>query len=103
MIDISSLDRPNVLRALYDAARPLGMGMLQSTPEPMGRDEAVSLLAHQTYFDYLKGRVMKVELGREQFDGRLYDRDNGPGAAAAAVEGVRPAGSNSTPMPEEPE
>lgn len=38
-----------------------------------------------TYFDYLKGRVMKVDLCGNEFDPWLYDRDNGRGAAARAI------------------
>jgi hypothetical protein len=40
-------------------------------------------------FDYLFGRVMKVNLNGNSFEERLYDRDNGPGAAQDAVERVR--------------
>ena len=41
------------------------------------------------YFDYLFGRVIKVDLSGNWFDERLYDRDNGIGAAQAAVNSVR--------------
>lgn len=37
------------------------------------------------YFDYLKGRVMKVSISGDSLDPRLYDRDNGQGAAARAL------------------
>jgi hypothetical protein len=36
-------------------------------------------------FDYLKGRVMKVNLTNDTLYTRLYDRDNGPGAARIAL------------------
>lgn len=81
-------DKPAVLAALYNASRPLGMGALHYTPEPMTAEEAAALLEKYTYFDYLQGRVMKVDLSKDDFNPALYDRDNGPGAAAAAIEGI---------------
>ena len=56
----------------------------------MSLEEANELLpGGERYFDYLKGRVMKIKIGGKQLDERLYDRDNGPGAAAAALDRVR--------------
>ena len=88
-INIAKLDKAAVLCALYDNARPLGMGFLHYTPEPMKLDEAKSLLERQTYFDYLKGRVMKVDLRGDEVDTWLYDRDNGQGTGQAAIEAVK--------------
>lgn len=51
----------------------------------MTTNEAEDLLKEQTYFDYLHGRVMKVGLSGDTLDPRLYDRDNGKGAALAAL------------------
>ena len=71
--------------ALYNAARPQGMGFLHYTPEPMTHEEATQLLEEKTYFDYVKGRVMKMDLAGDVLDPTLYDRDNGYGAAARAL------------------
>ena len=90
MIDISGLDKKKVLMALYDAAKPQGLGFLHFSVEPMTEEDAATLLGKDTYFDYVNGRVMKVDLTYDNhFDERLYDRDNGEGAAAKAVERVR--------------
>lgn len=80
---ITSENRPAVLAALYNASKPQGMGLLHYTPETMTLEEASVLLTSPKgqYFDYLKGRVMKVNLGDDELDARLYDRDNGEGAA----------------------
>lgn len=87
MVNIKGLSKAAVLAALYNASRPQGFGMLQFDPTPMTEAEASKLLEHTTYFDYLKGRVMKVNLqSNESFDERLYDRDNGPGAAQSAID-----------------
>lgn len=80
--------KAKVLAALYNASKPLGMGILHFTPEPMTEEDAAQLLSKTTDFDYLKGRVMKVNLSKDEFDPWLYDRDNGQGAAAAAVSKV---------------
>lgn len=85
MIDISEMNKAKVLAKLYNASKPLGMGILHFTPEDMTIAEAESLLKRGSYFDYLKGRVMKVDLSGDTLDPRLYDRDNGQGAAARAL------------------
>ena len=85
-MDISKLDKAAVLAALYNHARHQGMGFLHFDPNPMTVEQAKEILATgQTYFDYVKGRVMKVELSKDFLDTRLYDRDNGPDAAENAV------------------
>ena len=75
--------------ALYDNSKPLGMGLLHYTPEPMSREDAEAMLAEHAYFDYCRGRVMKVDLSGGTLDPRLYDRDNGPGAAQFAIDMLR--------------
>jgi len=85
MIDISKLNKADVLAALYNNSRPLGLGILHSEEKDMTREEAEELLKTQTYFDYLKGRVMKVELSGNEFDPYMYDRDNGEGAAQRVI------------------
>lgn len=86
MIDISKMDKAKVLKALYAAARPQGMGFLHYTPGPM-RDEAADAMiaSKHLYFDYVDGRVMKVDLASDTLDPRLFDRDNGDGAAERAL------------------
>ncbi len=88
MIKIPQGKKAEVLAALYNNSRPLGMGFLQADVNDMTTEQAESILKDQTYFDYLKGRVMKVDLSKEEFDPRLYDRDNGNGAAMIAVEHI---------------
>ena len=86
MIDISKLDKAAVLAALYNNSRQQGMGFLHTRGrEPLSRDQAADLLKQTTYFDYLFGRVMKVDLSKDSFDPCLYDCDNGQGAAEAAI------------------
>ncbi len=89
-IDISKLDKAEVLAALYNASKPQGMGFLHFDPTPMKTEEARELLKQLNYFDYLKGRVMKVEIKGDTLNPRLFDRDNGQGAAARALSNLKP-------------
>lgn len=85
-IDISGMDKAEVLAKLYNAARPQGMGFLHYTAQDMTAEEAKELLSDgRAYFDYLKGRVMKVNLSGDLLCPVLYDRDNGEGAARRAL------------------
>lgn len=87
-IDISKKDKAEVLASLYNASRPLGLGALFLDSEPMSVDEARKLLKESTYFDYIKGRVMKIDLSGDEFDPWLYDRDNGEGAALHIISAL---------------
>ncbi len=87
-IDISKKDKAEVLVALYNASRPIGLGYLEYDPTPMRIEEARSLLERQTYFDYCKGRVMKVNLAGNELDTYLYNRDNGTGAAERVLSEI---------------
>ena len=87
-ISLKGLNKGAVLAALYNNSRPLGLGFLHFDPKPMTTEEAASLLEETTYFDYLKGRVMKVDLSEDELDPRLYDRDNGQGAAQSVINSL---------------
>lgn len=94
-ISMEGLDKAAVLAALYNASKPLGMGFLHYDPIPMTTEQARELFSEDhAYFDYLKGRVMKVDLGGNELDPYLYDRDNGDGAAAKAIAALQQGGTN---------
>jgi hypothetical protein len=87
-IDIKGKNKAKVLAALYNNAKVQGLGILHFDPIPMTEEEAQEILKEHTYFDYLKGRVMKVDLSEDSFDPWLYDRDNGQGAAERALKNI---------------
>ena len=90
MVDITGLDKALVLAALYNGARTQGMGLLWFVPGDMGHDEARRIFgASYGKFDYVKGRLMKVNLSANSFDPSLYDRDNGQGMAQACIDKLR--------------
>ena len=90
MINIKGLNKAEVLKALYDRSHVQGMGFLQAFPNGFVTVEhCEELLRETTYFDYLYGRVLKVDLSGDEFDERLYDRDCGIGAARRAINRLR--------------
>ena len=40
-------------------------------------------------FYHVDGKIMKVDLREDEFDDRLYDRDNGIGVAQEAIDELR--------------
>lgn len=88
IISLKGLNKAAVLAALYNASKPQGLGFLHYDSTPMTKREAKKLLKHQTDFDYLNGRVMKVNLDGDTLDPWGYDRDNGSGSAKAALDSL---------------
>ena len=87
MVHYNGLTKAEVLCALYNNAKCQGLGFLHYKAENMTIEEAEKLLRTTTDFDYLYGRVMKVNLsGDKGFEEWLYDRDNGKGAAQRALD-----------------
>ena len=74
---IGNVDKAVALAALYNASHPQGMGFLHYEARKMTVEEAEELLQQSGYFDYLKGRVMKVNFSDSYLNLNLYDRDNG--------------------------
>ena len=101
MSDVTKiLTKAAVLAALYNAAKPQGMGFLHYHPTLMTEEEAATILVSgTTYFDYLRGRVMKIDLSHdvESLNTSLYNRDNGPGAAERAIAALRSSGNTNDP------
>lgn len=90
MIDIKGLDKAIVLKVLYDYNHIQGFGFLAAVPEGVVTVEHCrKLLKNITYFDYLYGRVIKVDLSGDSFDEFCYDRDCGNGAAQRAIDSIK--------------
>ena len=94
-MDISNLDKAEVLAVLYNNAKPLGLGFLHYDPKPMTVEEAQVIIDkelhrgnNELYFDYLKGRVMKVYLNKDTLRTDLYNNDNGGSAAEDAINAL---------------
>jgi len=86
-MNISKLNKSKVLAALFNRAKPLGLGFIHYQPAHiMDEKEAEQMLSAGTYFDYVEGRLMKVDLSGDELNTSLYNRDNGPMAAEQAIE-----------------
>lgn len=100
-VDITGLDKAEVLAALYNRSAPMGLGVLQARSGEMtvvvarqcidGEDDHarnfpnVAKRGRELDFDYLFGRPLKVNLSGDSFDPWLYDRDNGGSGTAARL------------------
>ena len=88
MINISKMNKAEVLATLYNNSQPLGMGILHYTPEDMTTDHASELLEITDKFDYLKGRVMKINLSSDILHTAAYNRDNCSSKSAEQVSDI---------------
>ena len=90
MVDIKGLDKERVLKALYEHSHAQGLGGFRAVHVGIPTLEYFDgRLEQGTYFDYVGGRELTVDLSGDEFDERLYDRDCGEGAAQRAVDSVR--------------
>ena len=83
MISIKGIKKNKILAALYNNSKPLCC----YSSKPMTEKEAEKILdeSKDMNFDYLKGRVMKIDLSKDFLNPDLYDRDNGAGAAQKVI------------------
>jgi hypothetical protein len=89
-MNISGLDKAKVLAALYNGSKQQGLGFLDGRGSTgMTVEDARAELAKGNCFDYLNGRVMKISLDGDDLETRLYNRDNGDGAAERIIEELR--------------
>lgn len=89
-MDAKGIDKAAILAALYNASQQQGLGFLDRRGSvPMTIEVANEVLnesAPDYYFDYLFGRVLKIDLSKDWLELRLYDRDNGYGAGEKALK-----------------
>ncbi len=105
-MNISGLSKAKVLAALYNRAQAQGMGLLRYNPTPMteamatqviterGDDPAADFVVSlggqgRLYFDYVGGRVMKIDITDDEVETDQYNRSNGPNAAEETVAALR--------------
>jgi hypothetical protein len=89
-MNITGLSKAKVLAVLYNNAKVQGRGFLQAIDGDMSVEVAQAILdSGQKDFDYLYGRVMKVDLSGDEVDTWGYNRDNGENAAENVVDSIR--------------
>ena len=89
VIDISNKDKAEVLAGLYNNSHPQGSGIAQFDPTPMTIEVAKKILEQRQYFDYLKGRPLKINLEGKIIYVRGYNCDNGKGLAQRVISNCR--------------
>lgn len=103
MVNIKGIDKAKVLAALFNHSKVQGMGVFQASrgPQVMSEDDARKAIGngddatvmfgdvHPLYFDYLYGRVLKVDISKDEFNEWGYDRDLGQGAAQRAIDSIK--------------
>lgn len=92
-ISIEGLDKAAVLAALFNGSRQQGMGFMNAGgQQPMTIEKAQAVIDRcngDLYFDYLGGRVLKVDIGGNMLQTHLYNRDIGDGAAERIIDKLR--------------
>lgn len=106
--DIKKADKAEVLKRLYDGALNFGAShqplaaILQAHLPPLPIETARQMVnqpKHRLYFDYVNGKALKVDLGEDILDARLYDINCAQGAAAFALEGLEGVTVYEDPQP----
>lgn len=96
-VDISGLDKAIVLKALWDGSHAQGFSFVELpddgniTLEECQKEveERAKRCNGKLFFDYWRGKVLKVSIEGDDFDPYLYDRDCGPGHAAEVIDNLR--------------
>lgn len=98
LVDIKGLDKAAVLVVLWYNARMQGKSSSGYKGELTLRraKELIEQHCHTgmkgeeiIYFNYLNGKVIKIDLAPDVIDTCLYDRDNGADAGENAIEKLR--------------
>ena len=70
MIDIAGVDLVKFVKKVYELSKPLGLGFLHYTSEPLSDEEAKEcIIKGEVGMDYVKGRSCKMRARLE--DGKL--------------------------------
>ncbi|MBP7252154.1 MAG: hypothetical protein KBA75_01565 [Alphaproteobacteria bacterium] len=95
IIDISGINKADLLVGLYNASAPVGYGFLaKGSDKPLtyraARKEIASRKTDGTlHIDVLRGRPIKAAIGGDKLDPWLYDRENGLEKGLDAVISVK--------------
>ncbi|WP_460607371.1 hypothetical protein [Hymenobacter terrigena] len=98
-VNTSGMNEVAVFTALFNAAKPQGMGFVHDEPRDITENEGAELMQQyldsgfdgepRYQFDYVEGRRMKIsvsDLHEGYIDVTNYDEGNGEGTAQRAIE-----------------
>jgi len=95
-MNIKGLNKAEILPTLYNNAEYQGFGFLEEDGKQMTVEEAQKILdsTNDKYFDYLKGRKMKIKIEGDEIDTHYYNRCYGEGAAENLISKLNSIQSN---------
>lgn len=89
IVDIKDIDKAVLLTALFNRGKVQG-GLHTKHNRLMNAEEAQALINSRGYdFDYIHGRVMKIDISSDTVNSALYDRNNGDGTCSDVVRRSR--------------
>lgn len=89
-IDISGLNRDELLEALWYNSKPAGFFAMMGIPGATFDITEAKKELRNGYADYICGRVIKADVySGDTADPKNYDRDNGQGAFRIVVDFLR--------------
>jgi hypothetical protein len=87
-VDISGLDKVELLKLLWEAMKPAAFfAMSGRPPPPFDNENATAAVAK--YIDYYAGRCIKTDLSGDKASARSYNRDAGADAFQRIVAKMR--------------
>jgi hypothetical protein len=94
MVPTKGLEKAEVLRALWNDSKPIGLGIInpQVKAGDMTLAQARDIIRESKvlFFDYGNGKCVQVDLTHpEGFDETVYDRTLSAGAAHRAIEELK--------------
>lgn len=93
-VSLEGLNKAAVFVALFNRSKPQGLGFLHYNPEELTAEQAQERFGEcSEYFDYVDGRVMKVDLSSDELHTGGYNRDNGINAAEDVIDTLRSGGN----------
>lgn len=71
MINIAGKSKAKVLQVLFNASKQQGMGFMHADGASQMTEEQAQEITNsgRLNYDYLKGRIMKVDISGDEFDG----------------------------------
>lgn len=94
MVDISDINKVELLRALWNNSTPAAYYVFTNTKPPEWDNEKATTAIGNGFIDYFQGRLIKADLSCDQVNPSSYDRDNGRGALSEIVNLIRSSQSN---------
>lgn len=85
MVDISGIEKRDLLKALWMNSNSASFFTLSGTSPPDLSEKDIDKAIEKRRIDYLCGRVIKMDISGDTVDPWNYDRNNGNGSVQKIV------------------